>query len=255
MTFRAAIQRVLDSHEQWQLAVDGNTAILQDWAGTSTPPIPSTLAAEAKALFATIDTDQAADHEEMRQAMAGDGFHTAWGEWEAARINRPEETDPSGSDGLWLALDRMRDALILQPIRKLESFGALTSRSVSMRQIAKTYEWRRPDGQPDVSKVHEEIIRGTLPEVSAHFTETEARGEVTVCVAGRAAGSNDASEGPEALAERVEALDRESLGSRLAALLADGTPRNEALRQIAGEQRVPRREVYKLLMIEKEETP
>lgn len=36
----------------------------------------------------------------------------------------------------------------------------------------------------EISKVHEEIRRGTLQELAAHFTETEPRGEIVVIVAG-----------------------------------------------------------------------
>lgn len=36
----------------------------------------------------------------------------------------------------------------------------------------------------EISKVHEESVRGTLEEVIAHFTETEPRGEIVIIVAG-----------------------------------------------------------------------
>lgn len=37
----------------------------------------------------------------------------------------------------------------------------------------------------EISKVHEECVRGTLDELVAHFTDTEPRGEIVVVVAGR----------------------------------------------------------------------
>ena len=37
----------------------------------------------------------------------------------------------------------------------------------------------------EISKVHEESVRGTLSEVIAHFTEHEPRGEFVVVVAGK----------------------------------------------------------------------
>ena len=37
----------------------------------------------------------------------------------------------------------------------------------------------------EISKVHEECVRGTLGELTAHFTETEPRGEVVIVVAGK----------------------------------------------------------------------
>ena len=38
----------------------------------------------------------------------------------------------------------------------------------------------------EISKVHEESVRGTLAEVIAHFTEKEPKGEIVVVVAGAA---------------------------------------------------------------------
>ena len=36
----------------------------------------------------------------------------------------------------------------------------------------------------EISKLHEEHVRGTLKEVIAHFTETEPRGEIVIVLAG-----------------------------------------------------------------------
>ena len=37
----------------------------------------------------------------------------------------------------------------------------------------------------EISKVHEESVRGTLAEAIAHFTEHEPRGEFVIVVAGK----------------------------------------------------------------------
>ena len=37
----------------------------------------------------------------------------------------------------------------------------------------------------EISKVHEESVRGSLEEVIAHFKETEPRGEIVIILAGR----------------------------------------------------------------------
>lgn len=42
----------------------------------------------------------------------------------------------------------------------------------------------------EISKVHEESVRGTLEEVVAHFTETEPRGEIVIILAGFDSKSN-----------------------------------------------------------------
>jgi len=36
----------------------------------------------------------------------------------------------------------------------------------------------------EISKVHEESVRGTLAEVIQHFTETEPKGEIVIVLAG-----------------------------------------------------------------------
>ena len=36
----------------------------------------------------------------------------------------------------------------------------------------------------EISKVHEETVRGTLAEVAAHFTEHEPKGEIVIVLAG-----------------------------------------------------------------------
>ena len=46
-------------------------------------------------------------------------------------------------------------------------------------------EERRVSVAREISKVHEESVRGTLAEVAAHFRETEPRGEIVVVVAGK----------------------------------------------------------------------
>lgn len=37
----------------------------------------------------------------------------------------------------------------------------------------------------EISKIHEESVRGTLSELIAHFTETEPRGEIVIVLAGK----------------------------------------------------------------------
>ncbi len=101
----------------------------------------------------------------------------------------------------------------------------------------------------ELTKVHEEFIRGTLPEVAARLSDVEVRGEVTVCVAGL--GFDDDGDSGTAR-ERVAALDPEALTVEFEEILAAGTPRNEALKRLAREHAVPRRDMYKLLMIDRE---
>ncbi len=98
----------------------------------------------------------------------------------------------------------------------------------------------------ELTKMHEEFIRGTLPEVAAQFAHTEVRGEVTVCIAGANFVTTDAP-------STRESLDRKDLALRYTQLLKEGTPRTEALKALARHNGVSRREIYKALFVVEEE--
>ena len=55
----------------------------------------------------------------------------------------------------------------------------------TLRQLAEALgEDRQASCSREISKVHEESVRGTMEEALAHFTETEPRGEFVIVVAG-----------------------------------------------------------------------
>ena len=56
----------------------------------------------------------------------------------------------------------------------------------TLEQFAEVFgEERRVSCCRDISKLHEESVRGTLAEAIAHFKETEPRGEFVIVVAGK----------------------------------------------------------------------
>lgn len=56
----------------------------------------------------------------------------------------------------------------------------------TLTQFAETFGADRPVSVcREISKIHEESVRGTLQEVIAHFTETEPRGEIVVILGGK----------------------------------------------------------------------
>jgi 16S rRNA (cytidine1402-2'-O)-methyltransferase len=61
------------------------------------------------------------------------------------------------------------------PYRLLKTLQQLAEVMGSDRQVSVCRE---------ISKVHEESVRGTLDEVIAHFTQTEPRGEIVIVLAG-----------------------------------------------------------------------
>ncbi|MBI5876760.1 MAG: 16S rRNA (cytidine(1402)-2'-O)-methyltransferase [Chloroflexi bacterium] len=82
----------------------------------------------------------------------------------------------------------------------------------------------------ELTKLYEEIVRGTAREVLAHFTANEPRGEFTLVVGGAP--------------ESSDRWDADAVRARLEALMNDGLPGAEAARQVARESGWPRREVY-----------
>ena len=56
----------------------------------------------------------------------------------------------------------------------------------TLQQFAEAFgDDRQVSVAREISKVHEESVRGTLAEVIAHFTKTEPRGEIVIVVAGK----------------------------------------------------------------------
>jgi 16S rRNA (cytidine1402-2'-O)-methyltransferase len=100
----------------------------------------------------------------------------------------------------------------------------------------------------ELSKIHEEFLRGNLGELAERAKNTPPRGEITLLIAPAERGANG-SAAPhgaeptvttESLADRVARIERES-----------GTTRKDALKQAARELGLPRREAYKRLLLEK----
>ena len=89
----------------------------------------------------------------------------------------------------------------------------------------------------ELTKVHEEVWRGTVSQALAHYQAQPPRGEITLVIAG-------ASEAEKAQA-RWEA---EQVRTAVAALLKESVPRREAIRRVARASGWPRREVYKLVL-------
>ncbi len=89
----------------------------------------------------------------------------------------------------------------------------------------------------ELTKLHEEVRRGSLAELALEARDRPPRGEVTLVVAGRPEVDIDVQ--AEVGAEDVEAARR-----RVAALVAGGLSRASAAKQVAAETGLPRRDLY-----------
>lgn len=85
----------------------------------------------------------------------------------------------------------------------------------------------------ELTKMFEEIFRGTVDEAIAHFAAGEVRGEITLVIEGKTD-------------EAIETWDEARVRSALAELMAAGTERKEAAKQVAAQSGWQRREVYKI---------
>jgi 16S rRNA (cytidine1402-2'-O)-methyltransferase len=88
----------------------------------------------------------------------------------------------------------------------------------------------------ELTKVHEEVRRGSLVALRAAVAQAGPRGEYTVLVAG-APASVERAAAPEA-----------AVRARLAALLAGGASTRDAARLVAAELGVPQRDAYRLAL-------
>jgi 16S rRNA (cytidine1402-2'-O)-methyltransferase len=92
----------------------------------------------------------------------------------------------------------------------------------------------------EITKLHEQFLRGALSEISAQLQAQEPRGEITLVIAG-------ASENIEQRLPITEALT-----TQLEQLMNAGSSRNDALKQLAKMRGLSKKEAYRLLLEEKD---
>jgi 16S rRNA (cytidine1402-2'-O)-methyltransferase len=85
----------------------------------------------------------------------------------------------------------------------------------------------------ELTKVHEDVRRGTLIHLAGYYREHPPRGEATLVIAGRQ--------------EPVPALDPVAARARARRLLADGLTRRDAAERLAGEFGLSRNRAYALV--------
>ena len=88
----------------------------------------------------------------------------------------------------------------------------------------------------ELTKVHEDVQRGTLAELSAHYAQVEPRGEITLVIAGHAGGGIWSAE-----------LVRQAVQEKI----SEGFSPSKAAAAIAAASGWNRREVYRMLLEEK----
>ncbi len=105
----------------------------------------------------------------------------------------------------------------------------------TLTELAEWFDQRRGCVARELTKRHEEVIRGSFAELAALFAEG-ARGEFTIVVEG-------GSEREEKAAGQV-VLSEQELTERLRGLLASGRRPREIVALVAAETAVPRKRLY-----------
>lgn len=127
---------------------------------------------------------------------------------------------------------RLLDGLATQAAT-LVAFEAPHRLAASLSDLREAFG---PDRQAavcrELTKLHEQIHRGSLSELQAEFEGQAARGEITLVVAGV---------GPTA------AWDKHRVVRAMRQRMAQGLRRSEAAKQVAAEAGWPRRQVYQLV--------
>ncbi len=85
----------------------------------------------------------------------------------------------------------------------------------------------------ELTKLHEEILRGTAAELQSRFEASEPRGEITLVIGGAA---------------QPDRWDEARVRAALEQQLAAGLPPSQAAREVAAASGWPRRDVYRLTM-------
>lgn len=96
----------------------------------------------------------------------------------------------------------------------------------------------------ELTKKFEEFVRGTLSSLIEHFAANDPRGEFTLIVS----GNLDASAGSDAEEEQAS-----SPVEAVMALVADGVNKKDAIRMVALQRKISRRDVYQAVLQHEDE--
>ncbi|MFN2557996.1 MAG: 16S rRNA (cytidine(1402)-2'-O)-methyltransferase [Nitriliruptorales bacterium] len=95
----------------------------------------------------------------------------------------------------------------------------------------------------ELTKLHEEVIRGSLGELAERMRTSDLRGEATLVVAGARAGRTSDT-GRDSLSE----VSPSELAKEVRLRVTAGTSKKAAIAEVASEAGVPKREVYQAVV-------
>jgi len=144
--------------------------------------------------------------------------------------------------------DKLR-ALAQNETRTLIFYEAPNRTEETLKDLAQAFGPDRPAAVGrELTKKHEEFVRGTLVEVAAHFGANPPRGEITIVVAGLLPDHDAASPPAPPLLGAGGGSEPEDLPGALRAALAEGLSERDAVRQVSQARQLSRRDVYAAML-------
>jgi 16S rRNA (cytidine1402-2'-O)-methyltransferase len=89
----------------------------------------------------------------------------------------------------------------------------------------------------EITKLHEEHVRGSISELVEAFKDREPRGEFVICISGRTR--------QELIDEKALAFSNMSIKEHLMKVIDSGIAKKDAIAIVAKERDIPKKEVYK----------
>ena len=89
----------------------------------------------------------------------------------------------------------------------------------------------------EITKLHEEHIRGRIRELVEAFKDKEPRGEFVICISGRTR--------QELIDEKAQAFSDMSIKEHLMKVIDSGIAKKDAIAIVAKERDIPKKEVYR----------
>ena len=90
----------------------------------------------------------------------------------------------------------------------------------------------------ELTKLHEDIYRGTIGEAYNWFLDNKPRGEFVLVISGKSES--------EFRAEKEQELSGITVEQHLMNLINSGMDKKEAIKIVAKEREIPKKEVYKI---------
>lgn len=107
----------------------------------------------------------------------------------------------------------------------------------TLADLLETFGDRNAAVARELTKIYEQVLRGTLSELISHFETTDPRGEFVIIV-----------EGAKGLPEEEKFWSKLSVEDHVAYYIGTGETKKDAVRLVANDRGVPKNEIYNLVM-------